>query len=153
MLTPPISMIITIFKFFVEKIYYEAVSYNRAYDKSTGIELSDIRSRQFVVVLGMIGFVLAFSAFCFQRYFVDINLNDYPGEFAVEMAIDVFLAISVVRKLNKLGIYEDAISKVESMDKKQLIRFRWRSMLIGSGRIVSFLVVIYGTRYLLITYF
>ena len=103
--------------------------------------------------LGMIGFVLAFSAFCFQRYFVDINLNDYPGEFAVEMAIDVFLAICVVRKLNKLGIYEDAISKVESMDKKQLIRFRWRSMLIGSGRIVSFLVVIYGTRYLLITYF
>ena len=146
-------MIITIFKFFVEKIYYEAVSYNRAYDKSTGIELSDIRSRQFVVVLGMIGFVLAFSAFCFQRYFVDINLNDYPGEFAVEMAIDVFLAISVVRKLNKLGIYDDAITKVESMDKKQLIRFRWRSMLIGSGRIVSFLVVIYGTRYLLITYF
>lgn len=146
-------MIITIFKFFVEKIYSEAVSYNRAYGKSTRIELSDIRSRQFIVVLGIIGFVLAFLAFCFQRYFVEVNLNDYPGEFVVEMAIDVFLAISVVRKLNKLGMYEDAIAKAESMDKKQLVRFRWRSMLIGSVRIVSFLSVITGIRWLLITYF
>ncbi len=145
-------MIISIFKFFVEKIYSETVSYNRAYNKSTKIELSDIKSRQFVVVFGIIGFLMAFVLLCVMRYLIDINLNDYPLEFVVEMAIDVTLATMVVKRLNKLGMYEEAIAKAENMDKKQLVRYRWRSMLIGSVRIVAFLVVFYGTRWLLITY-
>ncbi len=145
-------MIISIFKFFVEKIYSETVSYNRAYNKSTKIELSDIKSRQFVVVFGIIGFLMAFVLLCVMRYLIDINLNDYPLEFVVEMAIDVALATMVVKRLNKLGMYEEAIAKAENMDKRQLVRYRWRSMLIGSVRIVAFLVVFYGTRWLLITY-
>ncbi len=145
-------MIISIFKFFVEKIYSETVSYNRAYNKSTKIELSDIKSRQFVVVFGIIGFLMAFVLLCVMRYLIDINLNDYPLEFVVEMAIDVTLATMVVKRLNKLGMYEEAIATVENKDRRQLIRYRWRTALIGSVRLVAFLVVFYGTRWLLITY-
>ncbi len=145
-------MIISIFKFFVEKIYSETVSYNRAYNKSTKIELSDIKSRQFVVVLGIIGFVIGIIVLCIARYVVEHSLRN-PHVFSVEMAIAVLLAICVVRKLNRLGMYEEAIAKVENMNKRQLVRYRWRSMLIGSVRIVAFLVVIYGMRWLLITFF
>ncbi len=145
-------MIVSVFKFFVEKIYYETVSYNRAYKKSTKIELSDIKSRQFVVVFGMIGFVIGIIVFCMARYVVGHSLRN-PQVFSVEMAIAVFLAILVVKRLNKLGMYEEAIAKVENKDKRQLIRFRWRSAFIGSVRIIAFLIVIYGTRWLLITYF
>ena len=146
-------MIISFFKFFVEKAYHTTVAYNRAYNKSTKDELSDIKQRQFILVWGIIGFLMAFVLFCVMRYLIDINLNDYPLEFVVEMAIDVLLAIMVVKRLNKLGMYEEAIAKVENKDRKQLIKYRWRTALIGSTRLVAFLVVFYGTRWLLITYF
>ncbi len=145
-------MIISFFKFFVEKAYHTTVAYNRAYNKSTKDELSDIRQRQFILVWGIIGFLMAFVLLCVMRYLIDINLNDYPLEFVVEMAIDVALAMMVVKRLNKLGMYEEAIATVENKDRRQLIRYRWRTALIGSVRLVAFLVVFYGTRWLLITY-
>ncbi len=145
-------MIISFFKFFVEKAYHTTVAYNRAYNKSTKDELSDIRQRQFILVWGIIGFLMAFVLLCVMRYLIDINLNDYPLEFVVEMAIDVALATMVVKRLNKLGMYEEAIATVENKDRRQLIRYRWRTALIGSVRLVAFLVVFYGTRWLLITY-
>ncbi len=145
-------MVISFFKFFVEKAYHTTVAYNRAYNKSTKDELSDIRQRQFILVWGIIGFLMAFVLLCVMRYLIDINLNDYPLEFVVEMAIDVALAMMVVKRLNKLGMYEEAIATVENKDRRQLIRYRWRTALIGSVRLVAFLVVFYGTRWLLITY-
>ncbi len=145
-------MIISFFKFFVEKAYHTTVAYNRAYNKSTKDELSDIRQRQFILVWGIIGFLMAFVLLCVMRYLIDINLNDYPLEFVVEMAIDVALAMMVVKRLNKLGMYEEAIATVENKDRRQLIRYRWRTALIGSVRLVAFLVVFYGTHWLLITY-
>ncbi len=145
-------MIISFFKFFVEKAYHTTVAYNRAYNKSTKDELADIRQRQFILVWGIIGFLMAFVLLCVMRYLIDINLNDYPLEFVVEMAIDVALATMVVKRLNKLGMYEEAIATVENKDRRQLIRYRWRTALIGSVRLVAFLVVFYGTRWLLITY-
>ncbi len=146
-------MVIAFFRYFVEEAYHTTVAYNRAYNKSTKDELADIKQRQFVMVWGAIGFIVGFTIFCFSRYLVDINLRDYNGAFVVEMAIDALLAILVVKRLNKLGMYEEAIAKVENKDKRQLIRFRWRSAFIGSVRIIAFLIVIYGTRWLLITYF
>ncbi len=146
-------MVISFFKFFVEKAYHTTVAYNRAYNKSTKDELSDIRQRQFILVWGIIGFLMAFVLLCVMRYLIDINLNDYPLEFVVEMAIDVALATMVVKRLNKLGMYEEAIATVENKDRRQLIRYRWRTALIGSVRLVAFLVVFYGTRWLLITFF
>ena len=115
--------------------------------------MADIKQRQFILVWAVIGFVIGFSVFCVSRYLVDVNLRDYDGAFAVEIAIDVLLAMFVVKKLNKLGMYEEAIAKVENKDKSQLIRYRWRTALIGGVRLIAFLVVIYGTRWLLITFF
>ena len=146
-------MIISFFRYFVEQAYHTTVAYNRAYNKSTKDELADIKQRQFILVWAIIGFLMAFVLLCVMRYFIDVNLNDYPLEFVVEMAIDVLLAIMVVKRLNKLGMYEEAIAKVENKDRKQLIKYRWRTALIGSTRLVAFLVVFYGTRWLLITYF
>ncbi len=146
-------MIISFFKTFVEAIYHTTVAYNRAYNKSIKDELADIRLRQFMVVWAIIGFLMAFVLLCVMRYLIDINLNDYPLEFVVELAIDVLLAWFVVKRLNKLGMYEEAIAKVENKDRKQLIRYRWRTALIGCGRIAVFFVVFYGTRWLLITFF
>ena len=137
----------------MEQAYHTTVAYNRAYNKSTKDELADIKQRQFILVWAIIGFLMAFVLLCVMRYFIDVNLNDYPLEFVVEMAIDVLLAIMVVKRLNKLGMYEEAIAKVENKDRKQLIKYRWRTALIGSTRLVAFLVVFYGTRWLLITYF
>ena len=146
-------MVISFFRYFVEQAYHTTVAYNRAYNKSTKDELADIKQRQFVMVWGAIGFIVGFAIFCVSRYWVDINLRDYNGAFAIEMAIDALLAILVVKRLNKLGMYEEAIAKVGNKDRRQLIRYRWRSALIGSVRIIAFIVAIYGTRYLLITYF
>ncbi len=146
-------MVISFFRYFVEQAYHTTVAYNRAYNKSTKDELADIKQRQFILVWAVIGFVIGFSVFCVSRYLVDVNLRDYDGAFAVEIAIDVLLAMFVVKKLNKLGMYEEAIAKVENKDKSQLIRYRWRTALIGGARLIAFLVVIYGTRWLLITYF
>ena len=146
-------MIISFFRYFVEQAYHTTVAYNRAYNKSTKDELADIKQRQFILVWAVIGFVIGFSVFCVSRYLVDVNLRDYDGAFAVEIAIDVLLAMFVVKKLNKLGMYEEAIAKVENKDKSQLIRYRWRTALIGGVRLIAFLVVIYGTRWLLITFF
>ena len=73
--------------------------------------------------------------------------------FAVEMAIALCLSIIVVKRLNKLGMYEEALAKVENKDKRQLIRYRWRTGLIGCVRLWLYLAVIYGTRWLLITFF
>ncbi len=145
-------MVISFFRYFVEQAYHTTVAYNRAYNKSTKDELADIKQRQFILVWAIIGFLMAFVLLCVMRYFIDVNLNDYPLEFVVEMAIDVLLAMMVVKRLNKLGMYEEALAKVENKDKRQLIRYRWRTALIGSGRLVAFLVIFYGTRYLLITY-
>lgn len=145
-------MIISFFKFFVENAYHTTVAYNRAYNKSTKDELSDIKQRQFILVWAIIGFLIGFLCFIIANYVVNRSLRN-PPVFAVEMAIDICLSILVVRKLNKLGMYDEAIAKVENKDMKQLIRYRWRTALIGSVRIIAFLVVIYGTRRLLIIYF
>lgn len=146
-------MVISFFRYFVEQAYHTTVAYNRAYNKSTKDELADIKQRQFILVWAIIGFLMAFVLLCVMRYFIDVNLNDYPLEFVVEMAIDVLLAMMVVKRLNKLGMYEEALAKVENKDKSQLIRYRWHTAMIGGVRLIAFLVVFYGTRYLLITYF
>ncbi len=146
-------MVIAFFRYFVEKAYHTTVAYNRAYNKSTKDELSDIKQRQFILVWAIIGFIVGFSVFGVSRYLVDINLRDYNGAFAVEILIDVLLAVFVVKRLNTLGMYEEAIAKVENKNKRQLIRYRWRTALVGCVRLAAFLVVIYGTRWLLITYF
>ncbi len=145
-------MVISFFKSFVEAIYHTTVAYNRAYNKSTKDELSDIKQRQFIVVWAIIGFLIGFLCFIIANYIINRSLRN-PSVFAVEMAVDVCLSILVVRRLNKLGMYEEAIAKVENKDKRQLIRYRWRTALIGSAKIVVFLVVIYGSRWLLITFF
>ncbi len=145
-------MVISFFKFFVEAIYHTTVAYNRAYNKSTKDELSDIKQRQFIVVWAIIGFLIGFLCFIIANYIINRSLRN-PPVFAVEMAVDVCVSILVVRRLNKLGMYEEAIAKVENKDKRQLIRYRWRTALIGSAKIVVFLVVIYGSRWLLITFF
>ncbi len=145
-------MVISFFKSFVEAIYHTTVAYNRAYNKSTKDELSDIKQRQFIVVWAIIGFLIGFLCFIIANYIINRSLRN-PPVFAVEMAVDVCLSILVVRRLNKLGMYEEAIAKVENKDKRQLIRYRWRTALIGSAKIVVFLVVIYGSRWLLITFF
>ena len=146
-------MIISFFKFFVVAIYHTTVAYNRAYNKSTKEELSDIKQRQFVIVWAIIAFFLGFTVFCVSRYWVDTNIRDHDEAFVVEIAIDVLLAMLVVKRLNKLGMYEEALAKVENKDKKQLVIYRWRTGLIGSVKILLYLAVIYGTRWLLITYF
>lgn len=145
-------MIISFFKSFVEAIYHTTVAYNRAYNKSTKDELSDIKQRQFFIVWAILGFMIAFLGFCISRYVIYRSVKN-PPVFALEMAIDVCLSILIVKRLNKLGMYEEALAKVENKDKSQLIRYRWRTALIGGVRLVAFLVVIYGTRWLLITYF
>ncbi len=145
-------MIISFFKTFVEAIYHTTVAYNRAYNKSTKDELSDIKKRQFFIVWTILGFMIAFLGFCISRYVIYRSVKN-PPVFALEMAVDVCLSILIVKRLNKLGMYEEALAKVENMEKRQLIRYRWRTALIGSAKIVAFLVVIYGTRWLLITYF
>lgn len=134
-------------------IYHTTVAYNRAYNKSTKEELSDIKQRQFVIVWAIIAFFLGFTVFCVSRYLVDTNIRDHDEAFVVEIAIDVLLAMLVVKRLNKLGMYEEALAKVENKDKKQLVIYRWRTGLIGSVKILLYLAVIYGTRWLLITYF
>lgn len=145
-------MIISFFKSFVEAIYHTTVAYNRAYNKSTKDELSDIKQRQFFIVWAILGFMIAFLGFCISRYVIYRSVKN-PPVFALEMAVDVCLSILIVKRLNKLGMYEEALAKVENKDKRQLIRYRWRTALIGSAKIVVFLVIIYGTRWLLITYF
>ena len=148
-----VLMIISFFKFFVEGAYHTTVAYNRAYNKSTKDELSDIKLRQFLLVWAIIGFMVGFSVFCVSRYLVDINVRDYDSEFVVELAIDALLALFVVKRLNNIGMYEEAIAKVENKDKRQLIRYRWRTGLIGCVKLWLYLAVIYGTRWLLITFF
>ncbi len=145
-------MIISFFKTFVEAIYHTTVAYNRAYNKSTKDELSDIKQRQFFIVWTILGFMIAFLGFCISRYVIYRSVKN-PPVFALEMAVDVCLSILIVKRLNKLGMYEEALAKVENKEKRQLVRYRWRTALIGSAKIVAFLVVIYGTRWLLITYF
>ena len=145
-------MIISFFKSFVEAIYHTTVAYNRAYNKSTKDELSDIKQRQFIVVWAILGFMIAFLGFCIARYVIYRSVKN-PPVFALEMAVDVCLTILIVKRLNKLGMYEEALAKVENKDKRQLIRYRWHTALIGGARLFAFLIVIYGTRYLLITYF
>ncbi len=146
-------MIISFFRFFVEGAYHTTVAYNRAYNKSTKDELSDIKQRQFLLVWAIIGFLMALGLFCIMRYLIDINLNDYPLEFVVELAIDALLAWLVVKRLNKLGMYEAAIAKVENKDRRQLIRYRWSTGLIGCVKLWLFIAFIYGSRWLLITFF
>ncbi len=145
-------MVISFFKFFVEAIYHTTVAYNRAYNKSTKDELSDIKQRQFIVVWGILGFMIAFLGFCIGRYVIDRSMKN-PSVFALEMAVDVCLSILIVKRLNKLGMYEEAIAKVENKDKRQLIRYRWRTALIGGVKTTAFIVVIQGSRWLLITFF
>ncbi len=144
--------IISVFRFFVEKIYHSLVSYNRAYGKSTKIELSDIKTRQFLIVFCIIGFSIGFICFCLANFVINHSLKN-PQVFVVEMAIAVSLTIWVVGKLNKLGMYEEAVEKVEKMESTQRSKYyRW-SAFIGSLRVLFFLFVIYGTRWLMITFF
>ena len=144
--------IVCVFKYFVEKIYHSLVSYNRAYGKSTKMELSDIKTRQFLIVFCVIGFSIGFMCFCLANFVINRSLKT-PQVFAVEMALAVFLSLLVVRKLNRLGMYEEAVEKVEKMEMAQRAKYYWWSFFIGSFRVLSFLAVIYGTRWLLITFF
>ncbi len=145
-------MVISFFKFFVEAIYHTTVAYNRAYNKSTKDELSDIKQRQFFIVWGILGFMIAFLGFCIGRYVIERSMKN-PSVFVIEMTVDVCLSILIVKRLNKLGMYEEAIAKVENKDKRQLIRYRWRTALIGGVKTTAFIVVIQGSRWLLITFF
>ena len=145
-------MVVSFFKFFVENAYHTTVAYNRAYNKSTKEELSDIKQRQFLLVWAIIGFLIGFACFIIANYVINRSLKN-PVVFAVEMAIALCLSIIVVKRLNKLGMYEEALAKVENKDKRQLIRYRWRTGLIGCVRLWLYLAVIYGTRWLLITFF
>ena len=149
---PRTNMIISYFKFFVEKIYSEAVAYNRAYDKSTRDELSDIRTRQFIIVFFELSFPLALIGFIVGRYVMHRSLTGMETTFSVVVP-SFFLTMLITRMLNKLDMYEKAIEKVEKMDKKQRVKYRWLSALICSARVLPVLFIVYGLRYLLITYF
>ena len=145
-------MIISYFKFFVEKIYSEAVAYNRAYDKSTRNELSDIRIRQFLISWFVLAIPMAFVSFCVGRYVMHRSLSSMETNLFV-VAPSLVVTIFITRRLNKLDMYEKAIEKVEKMDKKQRVKYRWLSALICSARVLPVLFIVYGLRYLLITYF
>ncbi len=146
------DMIISIFKFFVEKIYSETVAYNRAYGKSTRDELSDIKCRQFLISWFVLALPMAFVAFFVGRYVMLRSLTDMEMTLLVVVPT-IVVTIFITRKLNKLDIYEQEIEKVEKMDKKQRVKYRWRSALIGAVRVLSVLFSVYGVRWLLITFF
>ncbi len=145
-------MFISYFKFFVEKIYSETVAYNRAYGKSTRYELSDIRDRQFVIVLFVLSFPWALVGFLIGRYLMDRALTDMETTFSIVVP-SFLLTIVITRKLNKLDMYEQAIAKVEKMDKEQCVKYRWRSALICCARILAVFLFVFCTRWLLITFF
>lgn len=145
-------MIITIFKFFVEKIYSEAVAYNRAYGKSTMSELSDIRCRQFLISWFVLAIPMALVSFVVGRYAMLRSLTCMETNLFV-VAPSLVVTIFITRRLNKLDMYEKAIEKVEKMDKEQRVKYRWLSALICSAWVLPVLFIVYGLRWLLITYF
>lgn len=140
-------MITRLFKFFVEKIYYTMVSYNRWRDKQPSDELWDIKCRQFFIVLALTLYVFGAIAFCLARYVCKRNLQEY---FFVEVVLAVIIAVVVTRNLNKLGLYEEVVQKVEGMSKAEQKRLCVQSTIVGALRAVSVMVSIHVGRWLLI---
>ena len=95
---------------------------------------------------------MAFVSFCVGRYVMHRSLSSMETNLFV-VAPSLVVTIFITRRLNKLDMYEKAIEKVEKMDKKQRVKYRWLSALICSARVLPVLFIVYGLRYLLITYF
>lgn len=140
------DVFIAVFKFFVEKIYSEAISYNRLYNKKTTVELFDIKCRQFFIVWAIIGLLFGATTFCIARFVVHHSLQSYVW---IDISVAIILAIPIHNKLNELGMYEETISEVEKLDSKELRRYRLRAALVGSLRAVSFVFGIFLLCWLL----
>ncbi len=95
---------------------------------------------------------MAFVAFFVGRYIMQRSLTSMETNLLI-VAPTLIVTIFVTRKLNKLDLYEQEIAKVEKMDKKQRVKYRWRSALICGVRVLSVLFSVYGVRWLLITFF
>lgn len=139
-------MITRVFKFFVVKIYYTMVSYNRWRDKQPSDELWDIKCRQFFVVWALTAFFWGGVAFCLARFVYKRNLQEYTF---VDVVLAVIIAVVVTRNLNKLGLYEEIVQKVEGMSKTEQKRLCIQSTIVGALRAASVIIFIFVGCWLL----
>ena len=88
---------------------------------------------------GAVSFVL--SRFVFQR-----SLQEF---FLVDIIVAVIIAIPINNRLNKLGIYNKTIQIVDSMNSSDLKRYHRKAALVGSLRVVSVVVIVFMSCWLL----
>lgn len=140
------DMLTRFFKFFVEKIYYTMVSYNRWRDKQPSDELWDIKCRQFFIVFALTMYFFGTIAFCLARFVCKRSLQEYMF---VDVILAVIITVVVTRNLGKLGLYEEVAQKVEGMSKVEQKRLCIQSTIVGSLRVVSVVIFIYVGCWLL----
>lgn len=141
-----IDMIAKAFKFFVEKIYAEVVSYNKLHGKTSNTELFDIKCRQFVIVWAIIGLLGGASMFCLSRFAFHRSLQEFV---LVIIIIAVIISIPINNVLNKLGLYNEAIQMVQNMNNSELKRYHLKASLVGVLRVVSVVAIVFVSCWLL----
>lgn len=139
-------MVEKLFRYFVEQIYAEVVSYNRLHGKASDIELFDLKCRQFVIVWAIVGLLGGAGSFCLSRFVVHSSLQKFT---LGTMALAVIIAIPINNRLNKLGMYNKTIQIVDSMNSSDLKRYHRKAALVGSLRVVSVVVIVFVSCWLL----
>lgn len=141
-----IDMVEKLFKYFVEKIYAEVVSYNKLHRKTSDIELFDIKCRQFAIIWSIVGLFGGAVSFVLSRFVFQRSLQEF---FLVDIIVAVIIAIPINNRLNKLGIYNKTIQIVDSMNSSDLKRYHRKAALVGSLRVVSVVFIVFVSCWLL----
>lgn len=141
-----IDMVEKLFKYFVEKIYAEVVSYNKLHRKTSNTELFDIKCRQFIIIWAIVGLFGGTGMFFMSRFIFQRSLQEFVLGIITVAAI---IAIPINNRLNKLGIYNKTIQIVDSMNSSDLTRYHRKASLVGVLRVVSVVVIVFISCWLL----
>lgn len=139
-------MVEKLFRYFVEQIYAEVISYNRLHGKASDMELFDIKCRQFVIVWAIFGLLGGAGLFCMSRFVVHSSLQKFTLGI---IALAVIIAIPINNRLNKLGMYNKTIQIVDGMNSSDLKRYHLKASLVGVLRVVTVVAVVFVSCWLL----